>query len=115
MKKPFRFDWIILASAGWLYVSPFVFGTATLANPATALAWVCAVVLLISASEALTVPDVIEEWVGVVIGFALVAGPWIFAFDGETAPTINSVAVGIVVTACAIAGVVRDRRSRAGA
>lgn len=84
-----------------------------LSNPATELAWVCAVVLIISASEALVVPDVIEEWVAVVAGVVLVAGPWIFGFGGELAPTINSVAVGAVVTACAISALVRDRRMSA--
>ncbi|MGZ5036173.1 MAG: SPW repeat protein [Usitatibacter sp.] len=115
MKLAFRFDWIVLASAIWLYASPFVFGTATLAYPATALAWVCAVALLVSSSEALTVPDVVEQWMDVVVGLALVAGPWLLGFDGDSVPATNSVIVGIVVCACAIAGVIRDRGSRAGA
>lgn len=104
-------DWLILAAALWLYVSPFLLGSATLANSATVLSWVCAVVLMISAAEALTFPDVIEEWVDVVAGLALVAGPWLFGFGNQALPTANSVAVGVFVIGVAASALVRERRA----
>jgi SPW repeat len=107
--KRLRFDWIVLAAAVWLCISPLAFGTARLSNPATVLAWSCGIVLLLSGTEALTVPDVVDEWVDIVTGTVLVAGPWVLDFDGNAALATNSVAVGVLVTATAVVGLVRDR------
>lgn len=104
-------DWVILAAAAWLYVAPFVLKIASLQNPATVLSWVCAVVLMISAAEAMTVPDVIEEWVDVVAGAALVVGPWVLGFSADGAATANSVAVGLVVISCAVSVLGNERRA----
>jgi hypothetical protein len=110
MKAKLWQDWVILAAAVWLYVAPFVFGIATLSHPATVLSWTCAVVLGVAASEALAVPDVVEEWAGAIAGVALAAGPWVLGYGAEPLPAINSVAVGLVVIACAISALVRDRK-----
>lgn len=112
MKVRYWQDWAILALAVWLYAAPFVMGTARLSHPATMLAWASAVVLMVSAAEAITFPDVLEEWVDVAVAALLVAGPWIFGFSHEAAPTANSVAVGVAVLACALSVLARVRSER---
>lgn len=108
-------DWAILVAAAWLYVSPFVFGIASLTHPATMLAWGCAVVLMVSASEALVVPDPVEEWVDVVAALALMAGPWVFGFSTQAGPAINSFVVGLAVLGLAVSALIRERNSSAAA
>ena len=103
-------DWGILAAAIWLYAAPFVFGIASLSHPATALSWATAVVLMVSASEALVLPDVLEEWVDIAAGAVLVIGPWALGIGGETAPMVNSTSVGLAVIALATSALLRDRR-----
>lgn len=102
-------DWTILAAAAWLYASPFVFGTALLANPLTMVTWVCATALIASASEAVTFPDPIEEWVHVVAGVTLVGAPFVLAAAASAPTLVNSVAVGLVVTACGASALRRPR------
>lgn len=104
-------DWTILAAAAWLYASPFVFGTALLANPLTMVTWVCATALIASASEAVTFPDPIEEWVHAIAGVALVAAPFVVADAATMATFVNSVVVGLVVTACGVSALRRPRAS----
>lgn len=108
MKVKLWQTWAILAAAGWLYFSPFFLGFAQLSQPAAALAWVCAVVLTISASEALVIPDPIEEWVDTIVGVALMVGPWVFQFSSQTTAAINSVVVGALVTVFAISALMRE-------
>lgn len=107
--KPWQ-DWAILGAASWLYLSPFAFGIATLSHPAATVSWACAVVLMVSASEALAVPDPVEEWMDLIVGVALAASPWLLDFSDEKLPAINSVVVGLFVTLCAISALGRARK-----
>lgn len=107
--KPWQ-DWVILGAASWLYVSPFAFGIATLSHPAAMVSWACAVVLMVSTSEALAFPDPVEEWMDGIVGVALMASPWLLDFSDEKLPAGNSVLVGLVVTLCAISALGRDRK-----
>lgn len=106
-------DWAILAASLWLYASPFVFGKASLAHPSTMLAWGCAVVLMVSASEALAMPDPLEEWVDVAAALALMAGPWVLGYSGQPGPAINSFVVGLAVLGLAVSALIRDRDAAA--
>jgi hypothetical protein len=108
-------DWVILAAAVWLYISPFVLGFGRLSHPAAALAWVCAVALTISASEALVMPDPIEQWADMIAALALMAGPWLFGFRAEIGAAANSVIVGAFVAVIATAALLRDRRQHLAA
>lgn len=101
-------DWVILAAAFWLFISPFVLGFATLESAPAWVAFAVALALFVSASEALVIPDPIEEWVDGAAGLLLVASPWVFAFSAATIVAWNHVAVGLIVTACAISALIRD-------
>ena len=104
-------DWVILAVSSWLFFSPFVLGFATLSNPAAWVAFVCGIALFVSASEALVVPDSLEEFVNGGVGIAMVASPWLAGYSADVVATANSVIVGLLVSGLAIAALVRDLQS----
>ena len=108
MKGKLWQDWFILAASGWLFFSPIILGYATLSHPAAWVAFVCATVLFLSASEALVVPDMLEEWVDGGIGIALMASPAFLDFRGDTAAAVNTFVVGMSVTVFATLALIRD-------
>jgi hypothetical protein len=105
--KPWQ-DWVLLVAAAWLFLSPFALDFAELSHPGALLAWTCAIVLYLSASEALVVPDALEEVVDLGVGLSLVLGPWILGFGGNAAA--NSVLIGLLVTGFAASAFLRDLR-----
>ena len=113
MNGKFWQDWVIMAAAAWLLVSPFVLGFASFGHPAAWVAIVLAVFLFASATEALVVPDTIEDWVDIAIALAIIGSPWIFEFKREAAPSLTFVGVGFVVTICAMAALGRDMQEEA--
>lgn len=113
MKYKLWQDWVILAAAAWLFVSPFALGFASFDHPAAWVAIVLSVFLFASAAEALVVPDQLEEWVDIAIGFAIMVSPWIFEFKSQAAPSLDFVAVGFVVTICAMGALGRDMQADA--
>jgi hypothetical protein len=104
-------DWVILVAAGWLFFSPFFLGFATLSDPAAWVAFICGIALFISASEALVVPDSLEEFVNGGVGLAMIASPWLAGYSAHGAATANAVLVGLLVTGLAVAALVRDLQS----
>lgn len=105
--KPWQ-DWVILAVSGWLFFSPFVLDYATLSHPAAWVAFICATALFVSASEALVVPDAIEEWLDGGVGIAMIASPWVLGFSGDVVPAVNTVLAGVAVTFLASLALARD-------
>ena len=110
MKSKFWQDWIILFCAVWLFFSPFILDFANLAFPAPWVAWILAVLLALSASEAVRFADEIGEWLDLGIGAALMLAPLTFGFEFFALPAANFEVVGLVVVACAISAAMRDRR-----
>ena len=105
-------EWMILFAAAWLFAAPLAFGYAKINHPGAMLSWICAAALFISATEALKMPDLFEEWVDTFAALALILGPWVLGYSGDVYATYNSVAIGLVVLFCGLAAVVRDVRSR---
>lgn len=101
-------DWVILAVSGWLFFSPFVLGFATLSDPAAWVAFVCGIALFVSASEALVVPDSLEEFVNGGVGLAMIASPWVAGYSANGAATANAVLIGLLVLGLAADAMVRD-------
>jgi SPW repeat len=110
MSNKFWQDWVMLAAAIWLFLSPFVLGFASATHPAAWFAWILSVFLIISVSEAIAFTDEIGEWLDSAIGLALLVAPMTLGLHVDSAPAINSVAVGLIVTACAISALIRDRK-----
>jgi len=103
-------DWVILFATAWLFVSPFFLGFADESRAATWFALVASLILYVSASEALVVQDMLEEWVDLLVAFALALSPWFMGYTAHTVATLNALIVGIVVAACAASAYVRDLR-----
>lgn len=108
MKSTLWQDWVLIAVSGWLFFSPLILGFATLAHPAAWVAFICGITLFISASEALVVPDTLEEFVNGGVGLAMIASPWLLGYGGELVPAANAVAVGLVTMGFATGALVRD-------
>ena len=106
-------EWMIIFASVWLFAAPLAFGYAKINHPGAMLAWICSVALFVSASEALVLPELFEEWIDTFAAVALVLGPWVLGFSGDPFATYNSVGVGLVVLFCGIAALIRDVRSRA--
>lgn len=109
MKTDIRQDWGILAISGWLFFSPFFLGYATLDHPAAWVAFVCALLLYVSAAEALVVPDTIEDWLDGGVGLAMIASPFVLGFVTDFVPTVNTFLSGLAVTVLATSALIRDR------
>ena len=108
MKNTVWQDWFILAASGWLFFSPMILGYASLSHPAAWVAFVCAIALFVSASEALVVPDMIEEWLDGGIGIAMMASPAFLDFRGDTVAALNTFVIGMLVTVFATLALIRD-------
>ncbi len=113
MKGKLWQDWIILAASAWLFFSPFILGFATLSHPAAWVAFVCSIALYVCASEALVVPDALEEWVDGGVGLAMIVSPWALGYGAELLPTLNAVIVGLLVVGFAVSALVRDLQASA--
>lgn len=106
-------DWVMMAAAAWLFASPFVLGFASMDHPGAWAAAVLSILLFASATEALVVPDAIEDWVDIAIGVGMAGSPWILGFSNEGAASASFLAVGFVVTICAILALARDMSAEA--
>ncbi len=104
-------DGATLAVAGWLFLAPFVLDFMPLTNPAAMIAWICAVLLYISASEALVFPDIIAETLDSGVGAGLAVSPWVLGYSDNEAATYNAIAAGTIVALCGISSLVRDLRA----
>jgi len=111
MKCPWH-DRLVLLSGIWLFAAPFALGVPSLTHPAVVAAYVCGAVLVSSAAQAPAIPDLIEEWIGLVAAGVLAASPWLLGYAAERALTSNALAVGAVVALCALVGLVRPARRR---
>ena len=69
--------------------------------------------LMVSVSEALTVPDPVEDWMDGIVGVVLMASPWLLDFSDERLPAVNSIVVGLAVTVCAVSALGRARKANA--
>ena len=109
MKAKFWQDWVILACALWLFFSPFIFDFGGAARPAAWSAWIFALLLAMSALEALKFADELGEWLDAGLGVGLMVTPVAFGFEFLAAPAANFGIVGLVVVLCAISAMSRDR------
>ena len=112
MKAKFWQDWVILACAFWLFISPFLFDFAGAARPAALISWIFAVLLALSASEAVRFADELGEWLDAGLGVGLMVAPIAFGFEFLAAPAANFGIVGLIVVLCAISAMFRDRAIR---
>jgi uncharacterized membrane protein len=105
-------DKLILLCGIWLFASPFALGIPTLTHPAVVAAYVAGAALVSSAAEAPVIPDLVEDWIALVVGGVLAATPWLLDYTDERPATVNAIAVGAVAASCALLGLLRRLRAR---
>lgn len=93
-------DWVNLALAVWLFISPWVLGFAGLPGAAWN-AWIVGVGVAVFAIAALVQFARWQEGVTIVLGLWLIISPWVVGYDAYPTPLWNSLIVGILVAALA--------------
>src|SRR5437879_2535061 len=93
-------DWLNLALAALLFVSPWVLGFPA-ETAAAWTAWVTGIVIGILAVAAIVQFAEWEEWANLVLGLWLVVAPWIVGFTTVIMARWTHVVLGILVAAIA--------------
>jgi len=95
-------DWVSILLGCWLAVSPWEIGYAlntTATNNAFGLGGVLVIFNLISACR---IADQGEEIFNILMGAWLIFSPYALGFAAEQAPSINAMAVGIIIVGLAV-------------
>ena len=90
-------DWINLILGVWLFISPWVVGYAGMASAAAWNAWILGVAIVVFAAFAVSMPQIWEETVNIILGVWMVISPWVLGFTGTRNVEANAVIVGILV------------------
>jgi hypothetical protein len=91
-------DWVNLALAICLFVSPWVVGFAAEIQPAWN-AWIVGIALGVLAVAALSAFAEWEEWANLVLGVWLIVSPWLLGFAVNVNAMWTHVIVGVLVAA----------------
>ena len=96
-------NWLNLALAVWLFISPWVLGYAAATTPAWN-AWICGVVIGVVAAIAIARLAEWEDWVTIAFGVWLFISPWVLRFTANSDAATNAYIVGILFAALGIWG-----------
>lgn len=88
-------DWVNLILGVWLFVSPWLLAYAGV-TAAAWNAWILGVALVVFSAIAVSMPQVWEEVVNILIGVWMIISPWVLAFTSTRSAEANAVIVGIV-------------------
>lgn len=89
-------DWIGLACAVVLFVSPWIFGFSA-EMMAARTAWISAIVIGVLTIAALVQFAEWEEWVTMILGLWLIVAPWIVGFASVGHALAAFVVLGVIV------------------
>jgi len=114
-------DWLNLALAVWLFISPWVlnFGGvvtgagipgSTVAMVPAWNAWILGVIVFLIALSAVRQHRSTPEWVNVLLGAWIIIAPWILGFSGLPTAAWDHWATGAAITILGIWGVSLVRR-----
>jgi ABC-type multidrug transport system permease subunit len=92
----------------WLLMAPFFLGFPAVQHPATMVLWIAAVLMFMSAYDILVLPGVADEWLDAAVGVGVLLSPWLFGYSPLLAASVNAVATGCVIIACAVLAHGRD-------
>ena len=104
-------DWVILVTAVWLFISPFVLGFASTQSRLTWFTWILSAFLVASVLEAFWFTDEWGDWLDITIGLALIVTPLTLDLHIGSAGPMNMIGSGTIITVCAIFAMVRDHRT----
>ena len=89
-------DWVNLLLGIWLFLSPWLLGYVAASTAAAWNAWILGVALVVFSAIAVSMPQVWEEVINVLIGIWMVISPWLVGFSHTRSAETNAVIVGIV-------------------
>jgi hypothetical protein len=107
-------DWLNLALAVILFVSPWVLGF-TAETAAAWTAWATGIVIAILAVAAIVQFAEWEEWASVVLGVWLVVSPWVVGFTHNVVAQWTHIVLGLLIAAVAVWEVWLQRSHRSAA
>lgn len=103
-------DWVNLLLGVWLFLSPWVLAYTTAPTIAAWNAWVLGVALVVFSAIAVSMPQMWEEVINVLIGIWMIISPWVLGFTGTRSAEANAVIVGIVAIVLAAWAMTLARR-----
>jgi hypothetical protein len=89
-------DWVNLLLGIWLFLSPWLVGYVSASMPAAWNAWILGVALVVFSAIAVSMPQMWEEVINILIGIWMVISPWVVGFSATRSAETNAVIVGIV-------------------
>ena len=89
-------DWLNLLIGIWLFISPWVIGFAGTENGASWNAWILGVAIVVFSAFAVSLPQVWEEVVNILLGIWMVISSWVIGVASRAVET-NFVIVGLLV------------------
>jgi membrane-bound ClpP family serine protease len=109
-------DWVSLVLGVLLFISPWIFGTATNA-PGSWNAWIVGVIGVVLALWALAMvgTSTIAEWISLVLGVWLFISPWILGFAAITSAAWTAWIIGILFVVVNGWTLLQSRSPRVGA
>jgi len=89
-------DWINLILGVWLFLSPWLLAYTGTSMVASWNAWILGVALVVFSAIAVSIPQIWEEVVNILIGIWMIISPWVLGFTGTRNAEANAVIVGII-------------------
>jgi hypothetical protein len=90
-------DWAIVVLGVILFITPWVFGTASVSSGPWD-AWILGVVAVILGLLSLGLPrNIVTEWITLVVGILLFISPWVLGFAAVAAAAWSAWIIGILL------------------
>jgi hypothetical protein len=102
-------DWGNLLLGAWLFISPWVMQYSSDAPNAIWNSHLLGAAIVIFSAVAVYMPRIWEEGLNIVLGIWGILSPWALGFVSQRNVTMNTVIVGIAVTALAAWAIMRDK------
>jgi len=90
-------DWINLLLGVWLFISPWAIGYLSSSSAAVWNAWVVGAAIVVFAAIAVSMPQLWEEIINIVLGMWMVVSAWVIGFGSVRSAETNAVIVGVLV------------------
>ncbi|HEX7327533.1 MAG TPA: SPW repeat protein [Casimicrobiaceae bacterium] len=101
-------DWINLLLGIWLFISPWVVGFEGTQMAASWNAWILGVAIVVFSAIAVSMPQVWEEIINLLLGIWMVISSWVIGATSRPVET-NAVIVGLLVILFAILAMAMSR------
>jgi hypothetical protein len=101
-------DWGNAILGLWMALSPWVLAFSTSAGGAARAAWILGAAIVVLAGVALYIPGTWEEGLNLLLGVCLAVSPFALGYSEQPEPTVNAVAVGVLVTLLALWALLRN-------